>query len=242
MIIKTITTIIVLVILYFTFEVLLFVYKYSFLPVLPAIEQNEKTLGSGPTLRFIAAGDSVGYGYGASSLEKTFNFQVAEFLAETNTVTYKNISVKGATTKDVLEKQVNDIIAYKPDVVTICITGNDITHLVSQNKIINNLKAIITKLEKDTSAKIYITGTPNFKGASILPWFYINFLEYHDKNLNKNILALEDERVKIVNIKDFGWSEEPYKDRSKTYAADNFHPNDLGYRNWTAAFLGRIRE
>lgn len=230
-----------LIVLYFAVEVGLSEYKYLHYPKLPDIDQSDKTFGQGPVLRYIAAGDSIGVGEGASELSQTFNYKVAEVLAQTHTVEYKNISVRGYTTSDVLNKQVDDIIAYKPDIVTISMSGNDATHLVSGKKVLENYKTIIGKLEQGTGAKIYISNVPNFNGASALPWFFIDFIEWRSEAQDKTMQLLEDDRTKIVNIHNFGWDKDPYKDRSKTYAADHFHPNDLGYQNWTDAFLAKIK-
>jgi acyl-CoA thioesterase-1 len=229
-----------LIIFYVLTELGIFYYRTTHIPRLPTIDQSDKVFGNGPILRYIAAGDSTAVGYGASGVEKTYPYQIAQFLAKSRTVEYKNISVIGYKTQDVLEKQVNEIIAYKPDVVTISMGPNDATHLVSSEKVLNNYKVIISKLEQGTRAKIYITDVANFNGATILPWFYIKFIEYRSSRLNQKIATLASDRVRIINIHDFGWNSLPYIDRKKTYAADHFHPNDLGYQNWANAFLDQI--
>ncbi len=238
MIIKTLLTILVV---YLVIEFGLFAYKYYHLPKLVVIDQSNKTLGSGPNIKYIAAGDSTGVGYGASSLEKTYTYQLAQFFAKTHTVEYKNISVVGYKTQDVLDKQVQEIINFKPDIITISMGPNDATHLVSPSKILENYKAIIAKLEQGTTAKIYITDIANFDNATVLPFVFYKFIEYRSSKINPQLLSLEDDRVKIIDIHNFGWSEAPFNNRELTYAADHFHPNDLGYQNWTNAFLNKIK-
>jgi lysophospholipase L1-like esterase len=233
--------ILAIIILYLLLELGIFYYKYNHLPNLTPPDQSTKTFGNGAELKYIAAGDSTAVGEGASSLEKTYPYQVANYFAKDHTVTYKNIAVVGYKTQDVLDKQVEQIIAFNPDVITISMGPNDATHLVSSSKVLQNYKTIIQKLEQGTTAKIYITDVANFNGANILPWFYIKLIEFRSSRQNSEILKLGDERVKIVNIHDFGWDQELYKDRSKTYAADHFHPNDLGYQNWTKAFLDKLQ-
>jgi acyl-CoA thioesterase-1 len=238
---RTIMIIAAVVVLYLAYELSVFAYKYYHLPVLPSIDLSDETLGSGPALTYVAAGDSTGVGYGASSEKGTYTYKIAEFLAKDHSVEYKNVSVSGAETGDILKAQVPQIIALKPDVITISMGANDATHLVATKKILDNYKAIIGALERGTSAKIYITDIPNFTGATILPWFYDLFLEYRSGQINPRLLALADGRVKMVNIHDSGWSTPPYNDRAATYAADHFHPNDLGYQNWANAFLDVIK-
>jgi len=232
--------IVAILVLYLVYELAAFAYRCYHVPALTSIDQSNRTLGNGPALRYIAAGDSTGVGYGASSVEATYTYKIAQFLAEDHAVEYRNISVSGYETGDVLEEQVPQIIAWRPDVVTISMGANDATHLVSSEKILENYKTIISELEKGTAAKIYLTDIPNFSGATILPWLYDEFLEYRSRQINPSLLALADPRVKIVDIYNFGWSAPPYNDRAATYAADHFHPNDLGYQNWADAFLNAM--
>lgn len=223
---------------YVLFELCVFGYKVSTLPTLPKPDQSDKILGNGPSLKYIAAGDSVAVGYGASTLDKSFAGGVANYLAKNYTVNYKNIAVIGYKTQDLINNQLSAIVAFQPDIIGISITANDATHLVAQNKIIANYKTIVSELKSKTSAKIYITDVPNFNSADILPTLYIKLLEHRSVKINRELLKLEDNRVRIVNIHDFGWKN--YPDLSKTFAADHFHPNDLGYENWTNAFLDKI--
>ncbi len=70
--------------------------------------------------------------------------------------------------------------------------------------------------------------------------FYILVLDARSKSVNPRILILRNFRVKVVDIHNFGWSQ--FQDLQKTYAADNFHPNDLGYQNWASAFISQISQ
>lgn len=230
----------ILLLVYVLFEALLFYYKFNKRPVLVEFVHLEKTLGSyGPNLRYIAAGDSTAVGMGASDVSKTYPNNVAEEFSKNNTVIYKNIGVVGAKTQDVLDKQVQQIIDFKPSVVTISIGGNDATHMLSAKKVAGNYKKIVEEILEKTEAIIYITTVPNFGWAEILPWFYRDLIEYRYAKVNEEIVALESNRVRVVNIHDFGWSQFP--DKTATNAGDDFHPNDLGYQNWTDAFLDRIK-
>ena len=102
------------------------------------IQQEDKIFGQGEELRYIAAGDSIALGLGASSVENTFTYRVAESLGEKNKVVYKNIAIKGMRTKDFIEEQLPEIIAFGPDIVVITIGGNDATRLKSRESILDN--------------------------------------------------------------------------------------------------------
>lgn len=90
-------------------------------------------MGSGPTIRYIAAGDSTAVGEGSSDTEHTYPFKIAITLARKNTILYRNISVVGFTSRDVLEEQIDQIIVFKPDIVTISMGANDATFLFNSS-------------------------------------------------------------------------------------------------------------
>ncbi len=205
----------------------------------PEIVQSDFVKGTGPSLKYIAAGDSTAVGIGASTVEGTYAVKIAQELAKTNSVTYKNIAVSGSKTKHVINNQLQEIIKFNPDVITISIGANDLTHRIPPEQILKNFQTIVTELTAQTQAKIYITNIPNFTGANLLPWLYIKYLERNSAPINKQLQSLESDRVKVVNIHDFGWDN--YPDKSITYSLDKFHPSDIGYQNWANAFMSKMK-
>ncbi len=207
---------------------------------LPKIVQPEKVIGSGPSFKYIAAGDSTALGIGASVVEKTYTHRIAEYLGNKFAVEYKNIGVPGAQTHDIINNQLKTIIDYRPDLVTISIGANDITHLKDTGEVLNNYRYIIEQLTKETDAKIYITNVARVDEAKLLPYLYRWYLARELKWLNPRLLELETERVTIIDIHEYGWYI--YSDESITFSADRFHPSDEGYNNWTKAFLSDIEK
>ena len=209
---------------------------------LPKIIQEDKTFvnsENASTIKYIAAGDSTAAGEGASSVDKTYTYRLAQELSVTNKIEYRNVGVRGAQTQDFIDSQLQKIIDYQPDVITLSIGANDITHLNSPNKIIANFKTIVKTLQEKTSAQIYLTDIPILDQTTLLPYPYRKYLGYQTKKINPQILALENDRVHIVDIYNFGWGK--YPDVNVTFASDGFHPSDEGYNNWTNAFLSRMQ-
>jgi lysophospholipase L1-like esterase len=207
-------------------------YKYILAHVnLDVILQQDRKLGAGPELRYIAAGDSTALGEGASKVEKTYPYRVAEYLAQKNTVSYKNVAATGAKTQDLIGTQLKAIIDFNPDVVTISIGANDVTHYVSKNKTIENYLEIIKQLTENTKAKIYITDVARFDHSYLLPYLFREYFDLKAKSLNRELLKLGTDRVKIIDIHSVA------VDNSR----DQFHPSDSGYDFWTNAFLDKIK-
>lgn len=232
--------ILVVCILYAVVVLVRFGYKVTHRPALPMVVQKDAVLGVGSSLRYIAAGDSTAVGEGASSVEKTYPHLVLGELSKSNMVTYKNVAVSGAKTQDVIDKQLEQIISFNPDVVTLSIGANDTTHVWSRKTTLANIEKIIAEITSKTHATIYVAVVPNFTGGWLLPWAYIQLLEFRTRSLNKSILNLEGNRAKIVNVHDYGW--EKFASMRDIYAADGFHPNDAGYQNWADAFISRMQK
>ncbi len=165
----------VILIAYFGFYAVRIFY-FSYYSPLVKIEPKDTTLGQGKVLKYIAAGDSTAVGVGASALENTYSYKLADHLSQTSQIEYKNVAASGARTQNVIDSQLQPIIEFNPDVVTISIGANDITHLTSTQTVLKNFKQIISEIESKTHAKIYLTNIPNFTGAKLLPFWYINIL------------------------------------------------------------------
>lgn len=220
----------------FSYGKFLYVLKSN---TLPKIEQLNSELGTGDPLTYVAAGDSTSVGVGASNITHTYTYKVFQKLSENNKVKYIHVGKSGARTNNVIEDQLPKIIEASPDIVTLSIGANDITHMKNNSDIIKNYETITNSLLANTHAQIYLTNTPILKDAPLLPWIFRQVLEAKAKVVNRELLKLENDRVHVVPIHDFGWSQ--YPNIKLTFAQDQFHPSDIGYENWTDAFLATMK-
>ncbi len=204
----------------------------------PEIIQTVRDLGTGPKLIYLAAGDSTAQGTGASKVEKTYPYQLAEYLAQSHSVHYRNIGISGAKLQDLIDIQLPQIIEAQPDIITISIGGNDIDRLATEEYVMGKLQEILTELTTKTRATIYLANLPNFKGASLLPAPYLWLVEHRSKPMNEAITKLESDRVKIANVHDFFGNA---TNKKATYSSDQFHPSDAGYGHWVDAFLVKMK-
>jgi lysophospholipase L1-like esterase len=203
-------------------------------------DHQEITLGEGPSLRYVAAGDSVAYGTGASGLENTFAYQVAEELAKNYEVHYINTAEVGAKTNDFLNNQLDAVVSYQPDLIVITITSNDVMRLRPNEITLENYKEILSGLTNDTNAQIYITGPVNFSGIELFPKLYQYLIEQRANRLNEDILSLEinPARVHILNVHDEWAAISGFGD--KILAKDKLHSSDFGHALWRDMFLKEI--
>lgn len=207
---------------------------------MPDVEHGngEKTFGEGKKLRYIAAGDSLAIGVGASSVENTFTHKIAETLGKNYGVIYKNIAVRGAKTNNVIEKQLPEIISFNPDVVIMTVGGNDALRFFPKGWVEENYKEIIDRIRNETNATLYITNIPNFSGTKMFPRWFVQLIEWRIMNINSGIDTLAEDRVVIVDAHG-KWYEA--SDIDGMYATDGFHANDYGYEYWADSFLEYIK-
>jgi lysophospholipase L1-like esterase len=105
---------------------------------LARIVQTPQTIGTGSKIKYIAAGDSTAVGEGASEVSKTYTYQIAQVLSHNNSVEYQNVGVLGATSQDLIDNQLDLIVGLDPDIITISIGANDMTHFVNNSKVLEN--------------------------------------------------------------------------------------------------------
>ncbi len=225
--------------LYLIFEIAKLAF-YSSKKLAPITWPKEEIMGEDDNITYLASGDSTAVGRGASSKSSTYTYQIAQHLGLSTQVRYANIGTIGAKTEDLIKLQLPQILELNPKVLTISIGANDLTHFVTSKEILGNYQLLKDALLEQSTATIYITNIPNLKNAQALPLWGRWLLDQKAKSLNKKIALLESDRFHIVDIHDFGW--ESYPDIQKTFAQDKFHPSDLGYENWTRAFLSRIQK
>ncbi len=205
---------------------------------LPEITQSSATLGQGSSIKYIAIGDSTAVGVGASTVGNTYTYRIAQHLSQSHTVDYRNIAVSGAKTRDLIDTQLAGAVAFQPDIITISVGANDVTHLKDEDQILANIQTILETLTAKTDAQIFVANIPIVDRVPLFPYPVKKLWGHRVHRLNSRIIGLNNDRVHVVDIHEFGWNR--YPDIRTTFAKDQFHPNDEGYNNWTNAFLTQM--
>lgn len=163
-----------------------------------------------PSTTIVAIGDSLTYGYGATSTDKTYPSQLSKLLK----AKVVNEGVNGDTTDDVLERLDEIMNSETPSLVLLSVGGNDMLRRVPDNVIKTNLKKIIEKLKaRDMEVVLIAQPEPTL--------FAIGGITAHDAPFYAEI-AKEEKINLISNV----WSN---LDKHPEYHSDKIHANDLGY-------------
>lgn len=189
---------------------------------------GDRPPGTSGALRYVALGDSVAQGVGASAVEHGYVARIGRRLAEATgrTVEITNLSVSGATSADVVREQLPQFreLQFTPHVVTLDIGSNDVVfpgHTVSSF---------------ETNLDVILEALPAGAFVADVPWFTLPLFARPAQQMSGRAAVLvEQHRHHLVPVhrstRGVGaWEYHRYT------AADWFHPNDLGYEGWEEVF------
>lgn len=205
----------------------------------PEIPRETQTLGSGPSLKYAVLGDSTAISQGGA-YEKGYAVASAAHLAHDYTVQWKNVAVSGSRAADVAQKQVPQIVDFKPDLVLIAVGANDVTHLTSPSSVYSSLKQAITELRAvNPSIHIIVTGSPDMgsvpRFAQPTRWIAGKQTE----RLNRSIVNLA-QREKLTFAPIAQQTGPIFRTHHELFAADKFHPTTAGYEVWMPVIIQAI--
>lgn len=194
---------------------------------------NLEFSGKSKTVTYVAMGDSLSAGVGASSVDYSLPALLAEKISSEDgtPVAVKNLAVPGATSLDLYAKQVIEASRLKPDMVTIFIGTNDVHNFVPLDQFRTNLMSTIDAINQATRAKIYLINLPYVGAGDLILPPYDLYFKIKIKQYNKVIAEVAQATgVKLVNIE--SGSAQQLNASSDNYSIDRFHPSDKGYQLW----------
>lgn len=191
-------------------------------------------------ITYVALGDSLTAGVGASKEENSYPYRMAKLIAEKKNmqVTLVNLGVPGATAADVLKDQIPLVAKLHPDFVTLSIGVNDMHNRVPDISFRQTLSSIVDSLFGITK-HINILTIPYIGDKSIfLPPYrqYFDWQTNHYNSLLHNALVGRD--VTIIDL--YGLTRERAFSDPNYYSADGFHPSDDGYNFWSTILYDHL--
>lgn len=189
---------------------------------------------------FVAIGDSTVEGVGATHPSRSYTGIIYSMIKEQfPKASHHNFGKFGASSKEVLETQVDKAIKLNPDLVTISVGANDINEKVLPPKFSKNLRKIIERLQKETHAKIVINNLPDFTTSSAISLMHRKISALVISKYNKAIEKVAaDYDVFFVDL--YKHSKLYARHYPELIADDKFHPSDFGYALWANTIMTAI--
>jgi len=189
--------------------------------------------GVGDSVVYVAMGDSLTYGVGASSIENTFPYYFASSLVEKDkNVEMFNLGIPGAKVGGMIDMELDRAIELQPDHVTVFIGTNDMHGFDNCDEFGNKLGMVLGKLKEQTDAKVLLINVPYLGGKSlILPPFNYFF----DKLVKKYNIVIKELSIEYgVSLVDlYSSTKEAFDNNPELYSSDGLHPSDAGYKYWS---------
>lgn len=184
-------------------------------------------------LRYVAIGDSLTAGVGATGASSTFPALLAEKLAVERGVVVQvyNLGAPGATSFDILTGQVLDANQYQPDIVTIFIGINDMHNFVPLEKYRSNLETAIEAVKKTGAAKIYLINLPYLGAKDLILPPYDFYFDLKTRQYNE-IIAETGAASGLAVIDLYDVAKADFAADQDLYSQDRYHPSDRGYQLW----------
>ena len=193
------------------------------------VPRGVNEMKSGPIV-YVALGDSTGSGVGARNggyVARLFN----HLLDHRPGSELANLCVSGATTEDVLRRQLQSGVEKSPDLVTLGIGINDIGHGFTIEQFAKNYDEILTSLKQKTRAEIVVTNIPDVSSAPRIP---VSMRAEYQRQIERFNQRLEEiargHQVTIFDI--FTITRRELPSHPEYFSSDGFHPSDDGYELW----------
>lgn len=217
-------------------NILLITVRGQRVPV-PDIPRQAEKYGpeQGSPLVYAVFGDSTTIAQGGD-YDRGYVRASARYLADQGyRVTLHNFGISGARAADIPASQIPRARkqSFRPDVVLVAVTANDVTHLTSFSTVRSSLERSIADLRSiNPSVQILVTGSPQM---GTIPRFpqptrYLAKLRTNQINAIVREIAVA-KQVQFVPIADKTGAL--FAEHPEYYATDLFHPNNAGYATWT---------
>lgn len=179
---------------------------------------------------YVALGDSTGAGVGARSggyvarlARKLMDHRPGSELV--------NLCMSGATTEDVLRRQLQSAVSRSPDLVTLGIGINDIGHGFTIEQFAKNYEEILSTLKQKTTATIVVTNIPDVSTAPRIP---VSMRAEYQRQMEQFNARLEEiaRRYEVTIFDIFAITRRQLPLHPEYFSSDGFHPSDEGYEFW----------
>ncbi len=180
-------------------------------------------------LRLLALGDSTVAGTGVVEASDGIAGRLAHALHARlgRGVLWRAVGENGATSRDLLERHLDEALAEPFDLVFLSFGANDALGLRAAAAFARDLGRLLTRLESaQPDAAVVMSSLPVFGRFDLLPEPLRTALFRHSRNLERAARAVIDrDPSRIMNAE-----PPPYAD--DFFASDGFHPGPHGYRDW----------
>jgi lysophospholipase L1-like esterase len=183
--------------------------------------------GSKPGI--LVAGDSTGFGIGASKPEESVAGRLS---VDMPNLALENISKNGLRTAGLLEHLKALPEEKKYSLVLLQIGGNDIVNLTSRDTFINSLRLVFVEAKKRGN-RVVLMSTGDVGNSPVFGPVLSALFSWRSKEFRKNFIEeSKNAGVTYVDLYEPRETDPFVQDPFVYHAGDGFHPSSDGYGVW----------
>lgn len=186
-------------------------------------------------IRYVALGDSTVYGMGASSQSMSYVSRISQRLREAYPqAQLTNLGVSGATSHDVVARQLRQAVTLRPNLVTLSIGPNDIMQGMDMDQYERNITTILRGLNDETTATVVVNSIPDLGVTPVIAGLQpLARMAISSYTAMFNDILQRSTGVYAIDLVDlYGPSQQHVPHHRELVANDGFHPSDHGYARW----------
>ena len=182
---------------------------------------------------YVALGDSTVEGVGASKQALNYVSRLhTRLLARYPNSRLENLGRGGATSGDVVRRQLDPAIRLQPGLVTLSVGPNDITTGVSVDVYEQHIDIIFSRLRQETAALVVVNLLPDLAVTSRFARGAQVDLVGRQTAMFNEALARKAREYGVVLVDLYRPSREEVPRQPELLWKDGYHPSDAGYARW----------
>lgn len=194
------------------------------------------------SLVYVAIGDSLTSGVGVDSYEQSYPYRLGQMLAEGKTnVTLHTFAVPGARTVNALGAALDAAIQIRPDIVTVLLGTNDVHGNIPKKTFEANYDAMLARLTTETDATVYVVAIPYIGAPDLIAQPYRLYFDVRTRAFN-DVLKQLAATYGATYVHLYRETTRAERGTADYYAADLFHPSNVGYALWADILYESINQ
>lgn len=186
-----------------------------------------------------ALGDSTAVGIGARSGSYVDRL-LARLTKAGQAYRLANLSASGATTRDVLERQLPRLGAGGPGLVVLGVGANDLTDNLPPPVFARHFEAVISGIRARTRAAIVVSNVPDMSLAPVI-WPAVRPAIAARVDAYNDVIAAVARKHDLHVFDLCRLTREQLPDHPEYFSTDGYHPSDLGYEVWAEGLWRVVR-
>jgi acyl-CoA thioesterase I len=194
-----------------------------------------------PSRTYVALGDSTGVGVGARHGGGYPARLVGRLAGEGTTLQLVNRCVSGARVVDVLAEQLPGALGARPDLLTLGVGINDVTHGTDLARFADDYERVAAALA-GTGAPVVVVNVPDLALSPLAQGEETQRLVRRRIALVNGVIAAAVRRHGFTLVDLYASTEEELaRDPEGLFSEDRFHPSDAGYERWAELMAPALR-